>query len=53
MFWRPIVNSVLTYTEASQMHWDELMEANAALDLHIEKSPKVPKMPKAARVKRK
>lgn len=28
------------------MHWDDLMEANAALDLHIEKSPKVPKMPK-------
>lgn len=27
----------LTYTEASNMDWDDLMEANAALDLYIEK----------------
>jgi len=34
------VNGVLTYTEASQMNWDELLEANAALDIHIEKMPR-------------
>ena len=35
LFWRPIVNGVLTYTEASQMHITELLEANAALDRKI------------------
>ena len=45
MFWRPITNGVLSYSEASQMHWDELMEANAALDIHFEKMPK-PKIKK-------
>lgn len=36
-FWRLIMDEKITYTEASQMDWDELMEANAALDLYIEK----------------
>lgn len=27
----------ISYTEACQMDWDELLEANAALDIYIEK----------------
>lgn len=36
-FWRLIMDEKITYTEASQMDWDELLEANAALDIYIEK----------------
>lgn len=31
-FWRPIVLGVLTYTEASQMYEEELLECNIAID---------------------
>lgn len=37
MFWRLIVEGVIAYSEASQMELDEIFEANAALDMLIEK----------------
>ena len=35
IFWRPIVFRILSYTEASKMTVDELLESNAALDKYI------------------
>lgn len=35
--WRPVIEGVLTYTEASQMSHHKLHEANSALDIQIEK----------------
>jgi hypothetical protein len=35
--WRPILEGKLTYTEASKMTHHQLFEANAALDIYIEK----------------
>jgi len=35
--WRPILEKMLSYKEASTMTHHELFEANAALDIHIEK----------------
>lgn len=34
--WRLVVEKVIDYSTASIMTLDELMEANAALDIHIE-----------------
>lgn len=36
-FWRPVVNGVLTYSEADEMSMTDLLEANAALDIKIQK----------------
>ena len=36
IFWRPIMERVLTYTEASKMHEEELLEVNMALDIYID-----------------
>lgn len=38
VFWRPIMEKVLTYSEASVMSPEELMEANAAIDSYIDRS---------------
>ncbi|MBD8026421.1 hypothetical protein H9636_07085 [Ureibacillus sp. Re31] len=35
--WRPILEKMLTYQEARSMTQHELFEANAALDIHLEK----------------
>lgn len=35
--WRLVLEKTLTYTEACKMSHHELFEANAALDIHIEK----------------
>ena len=34
------INSSITYREASEMEQEEIMEANAALDLRIEEAKK-------------
>ena len=34
--WRLVIENVIDYSIASVMTLDELMEANAALDIHIE-----------------
>ena len=34
LFWRLILENVVTYTELNGMDWDEVLEANAALDLY-------------------
>ncbi|GEM_PF-3808651 len=35
-WWRPIVYGVLTYTEASNLPIEEILEANAALDIKLQ-----------------
>lgn len=37
MFWRPIVEGILSYNDAKTMELDEIYEVNAALDMLIEK----------------
>jgi hypothetical protein len=34
-FWRPIVHEILSYSEASRMNQQEIMEANAALSRYF------------------
>ena len=34
LFWRLVLENVVTYTELNSMDWDEVLEANAALDLY-------------------
>jgi hypothetical protein len=43
LFWRPIVERVLSYSEACEMDIDELYEVNAALDIYIEQKNKANK----------
>ena len=39
-FWRPIIEGVLSYTEASEMHPYELALVNAGIDYKIEEENK-------------
>jgi hypothetical protein len=44
-FWRLILDGGIGYTDASNMDYEEISEANAALDIYIEKQNK-PKKPR-------
>ncbi|WP_164908539.1 hypothetical protein [Halobacillus litoralis] len=35
-FWRPIVQKIISYSEAIEMSKEQLLEANAAIDLKDE-----------------
>lgn len=37
LFWRPVMEKVISYEEAKRMTQHELFEVNAALDIYIEK----------------
>jgi hypothetical protein len=39
-FWRLILDGNISYSDAMQMDIEEIMEANAALDLYVEKLKK-------------
>lgn len=40
VFWRPVLSGVVPYSNALEMDFEELHEANAALDIYIEKQKK-------------
>ncbi len=42
-FWRLVLDGNIGYSDALQMDADEIMEANAALDIFIEQMKKKPK----------
>lgn len=35
-FWRPVLNKILTFQEASNASYEDIIDANAALDIKIE-----------------
>lgn len=35
-FWRPVINKVLTFSEACSATLDDIIDANAVLDIKIE-----------------
>lgn len=36
IFWKPVLEKVLSFSEASMMSMDDLLEANAALEIKAE-----------------
>lgn len=38
IFYRLVFDGHFTWTEVNQMSWDEIFEANAALDIYIKKN---------------
>lgn len=43
IFYRLVFEGGFSWTEVNQMTWDEVFEANAALDIYIERNNKVMK----------
>ncbi len=36
LFWRPVINNILTYTEACECDFETLLEANGAVSIKLE-----------------